>query len=414
MFKEIELEEAQEILLGTVKKLKVESDVLENTCGKVLAEDVYAPLNVPGFPRSPFDGFALRAWDTKGASPQKPVKIKIIDEIRAGDIRQIRHIPLGCGVKILTGAPLPGEADVVVKKEDVDYLNGEITIIKELEKDSNVIFNGSELQKGEKVFAKGEVIGPYQIGVLSALGLEKVSVYQVPKIGLISTGNELRSPGQSLEYGQIYNSNIYTLEALINSRGGQAFKLGIVPDDEKKISAIIDENLKNYDVLITTGGASVGDYDLIEKVLRAENWEILFNRVKIKPGAPVVCAVWEGKIIIGLSGNPAAALISFELLVRPLLKKLRGISDGRDKYLDVEFLDGFPQKSTQRRFLRVRVSWEDEKWVARMTGQQRAGILKSMVGCNALLDIPRGSGPLAPKTKVKVLLLEEDFLCYHR
>ena len=147
---------------------------------------------------------------------------------------------------------------------------------------------------------------------------------------------------------------------------------------------------------------------------KENNAEILFNRVEIKPGSPVICGLWEGKLVIGLSGNPAAALISFELLVRPLLKKMIGIKDVKDKYLEVELLDGFSKKSPQRRFLRVRVLWADGKWIAYLTGKQESGILRSMVGCNALIDIPRGSGQIAPNTKVRALLLEEDHICYHR
>jgi len=342
MFSEIELEKAQEILLSTIKELKTEKEVLENTCGRTLAEDIYAPINVPGFRRSPLDGFALRAEDTKGVSPGSPLAVKIIDEIQAGDTRQITKLPLVCGVKILTGAPLPSEANVVIRKEDVDYINGEIIINKELEKDSNVIFCGSDIKAGEKIFTKGEVIGPYHIGVLAALGLEKVSVYQAPKIGLISTGNELKNPGEDLFHGQIYNSNMYALQALIKNSGGQAYNLGIVLDDRGQIGSILNEALQDYDLLITTGGASVSA-----------------------------------------------------------------------RYLEVELSDGFSKKSPQRRFLRVKVAWENGKWTANLTGKQDSSILKSMIGCNALIDIPRGSGPIAPKTMVKALLLEEDIICYH-
>lgn len=414
MFIELELEKAQEVLLSSVRELNISREVLEKALLKVLAEDVNAPINVPGFRRSPLDGFALRAADTKGASLNMPLSFKVIDEVQAGDSRQINKLPLGCAFKILTGAPVPLEADVVIRKEDVDFSSGEIKIVNELKKDSNVVFAGSDIKEGEKIFSKGEVITPYHIGVLAALGIKEIPIYKTPKIGLISTGDELKNPGESLENGQIYNSNMFSLQALINSRGGQAYNLGIVPDNKEIISNTLRDALKKYDLIITTGGASVGDYDLIERVLKENNAEILFNRVEIKPGSPVICGLWEGKLVIGLSGNPAAALISFELLVRPLLKKIIGIKDVKDKYLEVELLDGFSKKSPQRRFLRVRVLWADGKWIAYLTGKQESGILRSMVGCNALIDIPRGSGQIAPNTKVRALLLEEDHICYHR
>jgi len=406
MFIEYELEKAQEILLSSVGKLSISREMLEKALLKVVAEDIVAPINVPGFRRSPLDGFALRAADTKGALLNMPLSFKVIDEVQAGDTRQIDKLPLGCAFKILTGAPVPLEADVVIRKEDVDFSSGKIKIVNELKKDSNVVFAGSDIKEGEKIFSQGEIVTPYHIGVLAALGIKEIPVYKTSKIGLISTGDELKNPGEPLENGQIYNSNMFSLQALINSSGGQAYNLGIVPDNKEIISNTLRDALKYYDLIITTGGASVGDYDLIERVLRENNAKILFNRVEIKPGSPVICGLWDGKLIIGLSGNPAAALISFELLVRPLLKKMIGITDVKDKYLEVELLDGFSKRSPQRRFLRVRVLWADGKWIAYLTGKQESGILRSMVGCNALIDIPRGSGQIAPNTKVRALLLE--------
>lgn len=406
MVKDIELEEAREIILGNMGELKIQEQKISHVCGKVLAQDLIAPINVPEFSKSLFDGFALRASDTSGASLENPIVLEIIDEIPAGDTRRNIKVPFGSGVKILTGAPLPKGIDVVIKKEDIDYLNGEISLTKELSKGTNIFYAGAELQKGERIFRKGEVLGPYHIGVLSALGLEKILIYQTPKIGLISTGDELKMPGEKLEYGQIYNSNIYTLEALIKRQGGRAFNLGTVPDDLGQIGQILCENCENYDLLITTGGASFGDYDLIEKVLRVHKGEILFNRIRIKPGSFVICGILKGKLIIGLSGNPSAALISFELLVRPLLKKLRGIRDVTERYLQVELSQGFPKKVNQRRFLRVKVNWKEGKWVAYQ--KEESSILMSMIGYNALIDIPGGAGPIAPKAIVKALLLEDD------
>ncbi|MDK2822923.1 MAG: molybdopterin molybdotransferase [Clostridia bacterium] len=413
MFKGVQLEEAQKLLLEVTDIMPSITISLEKALGKVLAEGVFAPINVPHFRRSPLDGFALKACDTIGASVNTPRIIEIIDEVQAGDTREINTLPHNCGVKIMTGAPLPLEADVVIKKEDVIYKNNKIYVTEELCKNNNVIFVGSDLEEGQLIFSEGENLGPYHIGVLAALGLIYVKVYQIPEIALISTGNELKNPGEKLAYGQIYNSNLYSLKSLITSLGGEAHNLGIVQDNEEEIKEKISQALNKYQMVLTTGGASVGDYDLIEKVLKMIDASILFNRVAIKPGSPVIAGVKDGKLIIGLSGNPAAALISFELLIRPLIKKMLGYQKFANRYLEAELEDGFSKTSPQRRFLRVRITYENGKWVARQTGKQQSSILRSMVGCNALVDIPRGSGPIAPGSVVKAILLKEELLCYH-
>ncbi|MFZ5945511.1 MAG: gephyrin-like molybdotransferase Glp [Bacillota bacterium] len=411
MFKEVEMEKALELLLTAIKYYKTESVNLDKCLYKVLAENIYATINVPDFNKSAMDGYALRAKDIKGAKPEKPIILKVVEEIQAGDTRELDNIAPGCAVRIFTGAPLPNQFDVVVRQEDFTLNNGSITFEQEFEKDLNIVFKGSDIRKGELIFKRGERIGAYHIGVLAALGINNVCVCCPPKIALISTGNELKEPGEELGFGQIYNSNLHCLAALIDSLGAFPLNLGIVNDEVSLIKEKLFQGLRDYDLVITTGGASVGNYDLIEESIKALNGEILFNRVKIKPGSPVVCGVVKDKFIIGLSGNPAAALISFELLLRPLIKKMMGMDYIHNRYLEVELADGFTKKSPQRRFLRVNIYFEDGKWAARQTGKQQSAVLKSMVGCNGLVDLPRGSGPVEPGSQVKALLLKEDLVC---
>lgn len=411
MFEELELEVARQLLLDSVKKIDTERVFLHQAHSRYLVQNVYAPMDVPGFSKSTMDGFALRALDTEGASKEKPISIRIIGEVKAGDTEVIK-LPRGCGVKIFTGAPLPGEADVVVKKENVFFQNGEILLTYPLKKNKNIVFRGSDFKEGEKIFSDGERLSPYHLGVLAALGLKEVPVFIKPRVGLISTGSELVSPDKTLAYGQIYNSNLFTLQALIEKWGGQGQDFGIVKDQCSAIRKALYQALEHSDLVITTGGVSVGDYDLVERVLREEKAEILFTKIGIKPGSHVIAGILENKLVIGLSGNPAAAFMSFDLLVRPLLKKLSGAKDLEERYLEVELAEGFTKASPQRRFLRTRVIWEKGKWIAYQTGNNNTGILKTMLGYNALVDIPKGSGPLAPNTSVKALVLEE-MLCYH-
>ncbi|MBM7854115.1 molybdopterin molybdotransferase [Desulfohalotomaculum tongense] len=411
--KAIELEKAREKLLKTATCKLTENVYVEKSLGKVLAEKIYAPINVPAFRKSALDGFALRAADTRGATTQSPVKIKIIDEIPAGDTRKVSKLACGHGVKILTGAPLPPEADVVIKKEDVNFKDGEILITDELIENNNVIPVGEDMHKGELIFPEGELITPYHIGVMAALGLTDIKVYKTPKVAVFSTGSELKFPGETLKFGQIYNSNLYTVTSLIKTLGAQVCTKGNVADDIKTIESAVLQSIDKCDIILTTGGVSVGDYDFIHKTLEKIGAEILFSRVAIKPGSPVIAAVKNNKFLIGLSGNPAAAFISFELLVKPLIHKLSGYKDINTKYLEVELQEGYFKKSPQRRFLRVHVAFENGKWIARQTGKQKSSILRSMIGCNALVDIPAGSGPIAPGSLVKAVLIGGgDLTCY--
>jgi molybdopterin molybdotransferase len=306
----------------------------------------------------------------------------------------------------MTGAPLPQGADVVIKKEDVKVKNGFLIIKEELRENNNVIFKGSDMQNGELIVSKGDILSPYHIGALAALGIAEIKVNRCPKIAVISTGKELKTPGQEIKFGQIYNSNLFSIIALINKLGGEGRDFGCVDDDQDKIANVLLYALESNDIVITTGGVSVGDYDLVDKALNQLNAQILFSRISLKPGSPTMAAVKDGKLIIALSGNPAAALIGFELLVRPLIKKTLGIREYLMPRKKVQLIDGFAKKSPQRRFLRVEVAYEKDKWIARQTGNQQSGILRSMIGCNALVDIPAGSGPIIPGSLVDAVILD--------
>jgi len=409
IFKAVQLEEGQKILLNHGNGPLTEYLPIEKANQRILAKDVYSPINIPSFKKSPLDGFAFRASDSIGASKTNPLSIKIIDEVQAGDTRQFNNLPIGCGVKILTGAPIPDGADVVVRQEDLVLHNSEIQLIQELPQDSNIVFLGSDIKFGEKIISRGESLTPYHIGALAAMGISNIEVYKRPQVSVLSTGDELKSPGEELEHGQIFNSNLPSLIALINSLGGEGISLGNIPDNVLLIENIITKAIINSDLIITTGGASVGDYDLIERVLINMGASILFNRLHIKPGSPVIAGVLQGKLVIGLSGNPAAALISFELLVRPLINKLKGLRNIMYPTFKVRLVDGFNKESNQRRFLRVQVGYDDGQLIAKQTGKQQSGILRSMLGCNALVDIPPGTANIPPGTIVNVIYLKEEF-----
>lgn len=405
IFNTKELEEAQQLLLEAINAVGYEEIKLEEGLGKILAEDIYAPINIPSFRKSPLDGYALRAVDTQEATLKDPRLIEVIDCIQAGDTRSHILLQKGQAVKIMTGAPLPREADLVIKKEDIELCDNKI-FIKQKYESANVIPIGDDIPQGQRIFARSEEITPYHLGVLAALGLTSFKVIKAPRVAVISTGSELKQPGQPLEFGQIYNSNLYSLKALLGKLGVQANTLQNVGDDEEILAQSIQGALQDNEMIITTGGASVGDYDYIHRVLVDLGAKILFNRVAIKPGSPVVAGIIDGKIILGLSGNPAAALISFELLAKPMIQKLRGLENWQFDIVEACLVDGFNKKSPQRRFLRIKVKWVKDKWLATQTGSQDSSILLSMVNCNALVDIPAGSGPIKKGSVVRAYLLE--------
>ena len=401
-----ELEETQSILLKHVKKPGPEKVSLENAAERVVFSNLHAPFALPSFNKSPLDGFALNSLDTRGATQDSPVFIEIIDEAQAGDTRNDLRLRQKTGVKVMTGAPLPAGADAVIRKEEVYYSHGRIKLERELSHNTDVILAGSDVKQGEIICKKGDYLTPYHIGLLAALGIQEIDVYKKPIFGIISTGSELKKQGEPLSYGQIYNSNHYSLAALVKLLGGDACSFGTVADSTSKIRELLETALNGCDVVITTGGVSVGECDLVRSAVEDLGAEVLYSRINIKPGTPSMAALKDGKLIISLSGNPAAALISFELLLRPYIHFIKGCQEEPPlKAVEGVLIDGFHKSSRQRRFLRVRAAYEGNKWVARQTGSQDTGILKSMLGCNALVDIPAGSPPIHPGGTVRIVLL---------
>lgn len=403
----LELEEAQKLALESIKPLEGCKVALLDSIGRVFHEDIYASINVPSFKRSPLDGFTLMASNTKGASIDCPVSIKVVGEIQAGDTRQELVVRIGEGYRIMTGGAIPKGADVVVRQEDVKYQNGVMYLNEELIRNKNIGDIGSDMKIGDLIAKKGDIVTPYHVGALSALGIMEIEVYKTPVIAVIGTGEELVPPGEKLQFGKIYNSNTYAIMALLAVLGANGENVGCVSDNVEKIASALEEALTTSDLVITTGGVSVGDFDLVRKALDKIDAYVLFTRINIKPGTPTMAAVKGGKLILALSGNPAASIIGFELLARPAIKKMRGLKDITFNYIKATLVDGFNKRSPQRRFLRVRVVYDENfGWIASQTGSQQSSVLKSMIGCNALVDIPAGSKLIEPGNKVNLLMLE--------
>lgn len=389
----ISLEEAQSMLLDYIGYLKEEVLPLNNSIGKVLSKDIQAQENIPPFNRSPYDGYAFRSKDTEKASAQQPVILKVIEHVAAGYVAQ-KEVSPGTAIKVMTGAPMPVGADVVIKYEDVMREGDYIKIFTKQESGSNIILAGEDLKRGDLIASDKTVLTPALIGLLASVGVSDVPVYQKPKIAIISTGDELVDVKESLRPGKIRNSNSYVLEAACQELGVEPLVMGNVVDKKEEVAAQITKGLEKADMVITTGGVSVGDYDVVKDALLSIGAEVLFWKINIKPGQPTLAAIKGNKVILGLSGNPASALTVFQLLGIPLLKKLSGRANYLPERIKAVLANGFKKASPKRRFLRGKLVIKEGTAQVELTEIQGNAILRSMVGCNSLVDIASGSGPL--------------------
>ncbi|MBR1397965.1 MAG: molybdopterin molybdotransferase MoeA [Selenomonadaceae bacterium] len=396
----IVLETAIDMLLANTKNIIDFEDIdLFEAVGRVSAADVNARFDNPPFDRSPLDGYALNSAFTKDATASNPAKFKIVGEECAGDF-YTGKLNDGEALRIMTGAAMPAGSDCVIRQEDVTVIDDELFVPYELKHHENYCFSGEDIKSGNLLIKRGQVLNASRIAVLASQGFTSVKVNRKPSIAIASTGDELLMPGTELTAGKIYNSNLYFLAGRLKELGFDPKIIGILPDDANKAAAVINEYKDNTDLFITTGGVSVGKKDIIHDVVKLVGQRI-FWRVLMKPGAPVVSYTAGNMLGIALSGNPFAAYATFELLVRPVLEKLSGRSDIIYRRCEAELINDFPKESRGRRFIRARY----ENGCVTLPDQHASGSLFSAADCNALIDIPAGTGKLTAGTKVNVVLL---------
>ena len=406
MKKFIALEEALEILNKNTKALKSEVVSIKDSLKRVLYGDVKSKINNPPFNKSVFDGYAFKSEDSKGTSKENPIELKIVDEIFAGMWPEI-EIKHGEAIRIMTGAPIPMGADCVLKQEETERHGDLVKIFKEMKSYENISFMGEDIKIGETLIKKGKRLDYADLGIMASSGISEVLVYKKPRVSIISTGDEVCDINSTLKPGKIYDSNLYSLSARIEELGYNVLSMEHVGDNILKIGEAIEKAFEKSDIVFTTGGASVGEKDLMQKVAESIGFEKLFWKIKIKPGSAVVCSKKEEKILISLSGNPNAALTTFELLGKPVLKKLEGeeenINIKREKGI---LMDSFNKKSPQRRFLRGNVIY-DEKGAKVYITQIKSGngILSSLLNANCLIEIEKGNEGLNRGEEVNILKL---------
>ncbi|MDD5591638.1 MAG: molybdopterin molybdotransferase MoeA, partial [Dehalococcoidales bacterium] len=331
----ISVEEALDKILGYVNVLGMAERPILDCLGQILAEDIYSSINIPPLDNSAMDGYAVRSEDSKGASEKTPRILRVIDTLVAGDIPG-RRLEAGTAIRIMTGAPVPEGADSIVRFEDTDEAlragaTDEIGILREVEAGLDIRRAGEDITRGVKVLSRGLVIRPAEIGVLASLGRSTVKVIRRPEVAILATGDELVDVSEVLPAGRIYNSNSYSLAALVRRYGGIPKMLGIARDSEDSVVTSLRNTLE-ADMLVTSGGVSLGDYDVVKEVL-VKQGEIAFWTVRMKPGKPLAfgminVAGGTGAVEkiphLGLPGNPVSVMVTFELFVRPAILKMMG------------------------------------------------------------------------------------------
>ena len=415
----ISVEEALDKVLSCVEVLEPERKPILECLGQVLAEDVYSTIDIPPLDNSAMDGYALRAEDTREATESSPRYLVVVGEVAAGSM-PIKKVEPGTAIRIMTGAPLPEGADTVVKFEDTDEVSrkssrkdlSQIGILCQANKGLNVRCRGEDIARGNLILQKGTVLRPQEIGVLASLGFSTALVIRRPIVAILATGDELIGVDQPLPPGKIYNSNTYTIAAAVSRYGGIPRILGIGRDSVQSLTEKIAEGL-DADMLITSGGVSKGDYDMVKDVL-AEQGEIGFWTVCMKPGKPIAFGVIkkvEGRKKrtvphLGLPGNPVSSMITFEQFARPAILKMMGKKMLAKPTVRAIIEDDIASTDARRLFARVVVTNRGGRYHASVTGPQGSGMLTSMVKANGLAVIPESSNGAKAGDMVEVQMLD--------
>ena len=413
----ISVEQALEKILEHIEVLDTEESPALSCLGQVLAEDIFSEINIPPLDNSAMDGFAVRAADTKGASPKSPRILRVIDTVVAGEIPSTKVEP-GTAVRIMTGAPIPKGADAVVRFEDTDQSgrganSAEVGILAEVTKGLEIRRAGEDIANGMMVLDKGTVIRPAEVGALASLGRGLIKVIRRPVVAILATGDEIVDITQPLPKGKIYNSNSYSLAALVMRYGGIPRVLGIASDVEGSLVARLHLGL-DADMLVTSGGVSLGDYDIVRDVLAKEG-EVVFWQVRQKPGKPLafgmIRALGGGggikKIpLFGLAGNPVSAMLNFELFARPAMLKMMGRQKLAKPMIEAIIEEPIVNTDGRRIFARAIVQRREGKYFARLTGPQGSGILTSMTLANGLVIVPEDAPGVEEGDLVQVIMLD--------
>ncbi|MFD2993294.1 gephyrin-like molybdotransferase Glp [Fictibacillus nanhaiensis] len=366
-----------------------------NECdNRILAEDLTATHDVPPFDRSPYDGFAIRSEDTKHASLDHPIILNVVETIGAGQVAE-QEVKSGTAVRIMTGAKIPESADAVIMlelvKERVTDNKNQIIIKRSVKKDENISFQGEDTKEGTPLVKAGTKITPGIVAILATFGYHRISVYKQPVVGILSTGTELLDVNEELQPGKIRNSNAYMCAAQVRAMGAKVKLYQHREDNFDSLYKNIKEALHEIDVLITTGGVSVGDYDFLPEIYKKLGAEVLFNKVAMRPGSVTTVAIYEDKWLFGLSGNPSACFVGAELFVRPVILKGMSVLKPHCKVTKAILSKDFPKPNPFTRFVRAILSEDTDGNVVTPAGLDKSSSVSSLIEANCLIVLPGGT-----------------------
>jgi len=405
-------DQALAAILKEVDPIEAEVCELRSAHQRVLARDIIASIDIPPFNNSSMDGYAVRADDTREAGPDRAVHLAVDGEIGAGD-RSTTPLRPGFARRIFTGGMISDGADAVIEQEKIDRHGDTIVLNAPVTVGKNVRIRGEDVSAGQKILERGMRITAARLGILASLGLNRVHVGAIPKVGILTTGNELVDVDEPLKEGKIHDSNSYTLSSLVSETGCVPVQLGRATDATSDLREKIQASLA-LDVLITSGGVSVGDRDLVLETLKGLGAELKFWKVNIKPGMPVAFCVYrrEGKsksvLVFALPGNPVSTMVTFLKLARPALRRLQGlISDQPGLILTARLEEDYDKSDGKRHFARGIVRNENGELVVRKSGSQSSGVLNSLSVANCLMVIPEHVSRTPAGTLIEIELLRE-------
>lgn len=407
MRKPIPVKEAVQLVVDNASSLGVEKIPLGKALGRVLGEPIIAKHDVPPFDRSPYDGFAIRAEDSAGASGENRRQFQVIEEIGAGYVAS-RGLEKGEAIRIMTGAPIPEHANAVVMLEQTMEEGQTFTLRKPFEAGENISVQGEDAKTGELLIEAGEVIHPGTIALLATFGYAEVTVAKVPVVGILSTGTELLEVDEPLIPGKIRNSNGPMIAAQLERMGIACRSYGMLGDDLEACFGAVKKALEETDVLITTGGVSVGDYDYLPAIYEQLGAEVLFNKVAMRPGSVTTVARLGEKLLVGLSGNPSACFTGFELFTRPALLKMMGATKLYMPRMQATLGDDFSKPNPFTRFIRAVWEMTDEGMIATPAGFNKSSAVSSIARGNCIIVLPSGTRGYTKGAAVDVLLLGSD------
>ena len=404
----IEMDDAIRIVLENTRPIDTTRVGLGDVLGRVLAEDVHSDIDMPPFDKALMDGYALRGADIASASQKEPAILDVIEEIPAGNVPQ-KRVESGQAARIMTGAPVPEGADTVVMVEDTkaDADPEKVRVLSATETGRNIARLGEDVRDDQVVLRANTPMRPPEVGILAAVGHVDIEVYRQPVVGVVATGSEVVEPQHKPKPGQIRNSNGYSMVAQVLRAGARARYLGIVEDDVDALIQTIGEGLATCDVVALSGGVSAGDYDLVQDGMRDLGVEVLFDRIRMKPGKPLTFGVKGAKQVFGLPGNPVSSVVGLELLMRPAIRKMQGMMDVHLPIVRTALTADFRQTPGRKQFVPAHsVQGKNGAWESTWVGHSGSADLFSMARANSLFAVDAELAQVKAGEELDLILLE--------